>query len=435
VGIRLVVVDDNPHVLWEGRVYPVNATFHRFLAALFDIRAADGSAPIAEIVHCVPLRDATAPPETAPLDARLRVVATAPFDGIAGYLRHGRSLSARNRPILRGALRHADLVMLKLPASNAALAAGLARRADVPVSSWVAGSAARVALGRWRGPAGMAAGAIGLGYDLVGRAATAGGARIFVGRDLVRDDGSPGDGIVASLVEPSELTDPVVLRDAARAWPAVNGRIRLAWAGRVVAGKGLEAVIDALALAELSGPPRASGAGPRAELLVLGDGPARDDLSERAISHGVADQVTWAGHIADRRPYLAALSSADAFVLASPSEGFPKAVLDAMAVGLPVLATPAGELKPLVRAGLIAPIEGQRATDVAASVAHLSAQPDEARRLALAGAVFAAGHTRPAEATRLVERWRIAFPALPWAEPPAAGAPPPPGRASPAPTG
>ena len=84
MGIRLVVVDDNPHVAWDGRVHAVNATFQQFVAGLLDL---PGS-PVASITSCVPLRDAEAPPTTLPLDARIEVAGTAPFDGIAGYLRH-----------------------------------------------------------------------------------------------------------------------------------------------------------------------------------------------------------------------------------------------------------------------------------------------------------------------------------------------------------
>ena len=58
MGIRLVVVDDNPHVSWEGRVYPVNATFHRFLSAFLDVPGA----PVCFDRPRVPLRPATAPP-------------------------------------------------------------------------------------------------------------------------------------------------------------------------------------------------------------------------------------------------------------------------------------------------------------------------------------------------------------------------------------
>ena len=36
MGIRVAVIDDNPHVRWEGRVYPANATFHRFLSGVLE---------------------------------------------------------------------------------------------------------------------------------------------------------------------------------------------------------------------------------------------------------------------------------------------------------------------------------------------------------------------------------------------------------------
>src|SRR5437016_12528718 len=105
MGIRVAVMDDNPHVRWEGRTYPVNATFHRFLSGVLDVPGA----PVASIVDCVPLRDASAPPETLPLDPRLEVVGTAPFDGIAGYLRNAPAITRANRPILRVAIRDAAL--------------------------------------------------------------------------------------------------------------------------------------------------------------------------------------------------------------------------------------------------------------------------------------------------------------------------------------
>ena len=149
MGIRVAVIDDNPNVRWEGRTYPVNATFHRFLSGVLDVPGA----PVAEIVHCMPLRDASGPPETLPLDPRLEVVGTAPFDGIAGYLRNAPAITRANRPILRGAIRDADLVWIKVPGSNAALAAALATARGVPRFAWVAGSGGAVAAGQDRSPA------------------------------------------------------------------------------------------------------------------------------------------------------------------------------------------------------------------------------------------------------------------------------------------
>ena len=389
MGIRLVVVDDNPHVAWEGRVHPVNATFQRFVAGLLDL---PGS-PVASITSCVPLRDATTAPGTLAIDPRIEVVGTAPFDGIAGYLRHLPGLLGANRATLRRAIGEADLLWLKVPASNATLAAVLARRAGTPRFIWVAGSAADVAGARFGGIARIGAAAIGLGYDAVGRLAGVGGHRLVVGEGIV-----DGDGIVASLVEPDELRDP-----DARPWVPGGGPSRLAWAGRLAAGKGLEAMIEAVA------------ADPALELEILGDGPERARLIELATSSGAGDRVHWAGYIADRGTYLDHLAAADAFVFPSPAEGFPKVVLDAFAVGLPVLATAAGTLGELIEADLVERIDAADATAVTAAWRRLAetdpVDVDDRRRRAHA---FAASHTRPAEAARLVERWRTWWPDLPW---------------------
>ena len=392
MGIRLVVVDDNPHVAWEGRVHPVNATFQRFVAAVLDV---PGS-PVASITSCVPLRAASMTPATLALDPRISVVGTTPFEGIAGYLRHLPGLLGANRATLRHAIGEADLLWLKVPASNATLAAVIARRAGTPRFVWVAGSATDVAGARFAGAKRVGAAMIGIGYDAIGRLAGVGGHRLVVGKGFVE-----GDGIVASLVEPHELRDP-----GTRPWPpsaAHAAKARLVWAGRLAAGKGLESLIEAVAHDRAL------------ELEVLGDGPDRDRLVAFAASSGAGDRVRWSGHVADRETYLDRLAAADAFAFPSPAEGFPKVVLDAFAVGLPVLASSAGTVGELIDADLVERIDGPSAEGVAAAWRRLSATDpaavDDRRRRAHA---LAADHTRPAEAARLVERWRSWWPDLPW---------------------
>jgi len=390
VGIRLVVVDDNPHVRWEGRVYPANATFQQFVAGMLDL---PGS-PVASVTSCVPLRDAAETPLTSPLDERIRVVGTASFDGIGGYLRHLPAILRRNRPILRAAIGKADLVWLKVPASNAPLAAALASRAGVPRFGYVAGSALTVARGRGLG---SPARAVGFGYDVAGGLA-GGRHRIIVGEGLV-----DGDGIVTSLVEPDEIRD---VPDGP--WPALPWRLRLAWAGRLAPGKGLEVLLEALALLVAD-----EKAGDRVELVLLGDGPARAELEARATQRGIGDRIHWLGYVADRPIYLEALASCDLFVFPSPAEGFPKVVLDAMAVGLPVIATPSGELRSLATSGLIVAAPAD-APALSASIGQVVASADDAKALGTRGQAFVAKHTRPAEAARLVARWRAWWPDLPW---------------------
>jgi len=380
MGIRVVVIDDNPHLRWDGRVYPVNATFHRFLAGVLDVP----ESPVSSIVHCVPLRDATSAPQTLSLDPRLEVVGTAPFDGIGGYLRHAPALMRVNAPLLRRAIASADLVWIKVPASNGPLAAWLAWRAGVPRFGYVAGSARAVARGRGFG---LGAQAVGLAYDVAGRVA-GGRHRIVVGRGLM-----DGSGIVTSLVEPGEIRDV-----AGAPWPAIPWRLRIAWAGRLAGGKGLEALLDALAIlvsSELEGH--------RAELVLVGDGPARGNLEAHAARAAVADRIHWLGYVADRPTYLDALASCDVFVSPSTAEGFPKVVLDAMAVGLPVVATPSGTLSELVAGRRIAAASSDP-DGLAATVSALVGRPETARALREGGLAFAADHTRPAEAARFAAR-------------------------------
>jgi glycosyltransferase involved in cell wall biosynthesis len=132
----------------------------------------------------------------------------------------------------------------------------------------------------------------------------------------------------------------------------------------------------------------------------------------------VASRIDWRGYVADREPYLEALASADILIHPSPAEGFPKVVLDAMAVGLPVAAVPAGGLGELARARLIVPIHRRTPAEPgAAAVMALLQDPIATQAMRERAAAFAREHTAPAEARRLVERLRAWFPDLPWDSP------------------
>jgi glycosyltransferase involved in cell wall biosynthesis len=70
-------------------------------------------------------------------------------------------------------------------------------------------------------------------------------------------------------------------------------------------------------------------------LTLVGDGPLRGDLEQRAGQLGLADRITFAGFV-DPLPHFAA---ANVFVLPSRWEGLPAVALEALAAGLPVVAT------------------------------------------------------------------------------------------------
>jgi glycosyltransferase involved in cell wall biosynthesis len=75
------------------------------------------------------------------------------------------------------------------------------------------------------------------------------------------------------------------------------------------------------------------------KLLLVGDGPEREQLENVVKLLALSDQVVFAGHTSDVAPYYAI---ADVLALPSHSEGSPNVLLEAMAAGLPIVATSVG---------------------------------------------------------------------------------------------
>ncbi len=121
--------------------------------------------------------------------------------------------------------------------------------------------------------------------------------------------------------------------DTARFTPAEHrehrGPVQLVFVGRVVHQKGLDVLLSALSRL----PAEADY-----ELTIVGDGPLRDALTKQAASLGVLARLRFAGW-AGREEMPDLLRRADLFVFPSRDEGMPNAVLEAMAAGLPVVAT------------------------------------------------------------------------------------------------
>lgn len=94
-----------------------------------------------------------------------------------------------------------------------------------------------------------------------------------------------------------------------------------------------------------------------ASLILLGDGPDRPSLEAHARELGIADSVFFLGRVDDPADYLRA---ADLFVLPSVAEGMSNSLLEAMATGLPCLASDIGGNRDLLgdlAAGLLIPAD------------------------------------------------------------------------------
>jgi glycosyltransferase involved in cell wall biosynthesis len=87
---------------------------------------------------------------------------------------------------------------------------------------------------------------------------------------------------------------------------------------------------------------------PQLRFIIAGDGPRLGELRELAQTLRIAGSVTFRGHCED---VPAVLAEADAFVLPSRSEAFPNGAIEAMAAGLPVVASAVGGLLDLIEDG------------------------------------------------------------------------------------
>ncbi len=149
------------------------------------------------------------------------------------------------------------------------------------------------------------------------------------------------------------------------------------YVGRLSAEKGLEGLLRGFAVTIRSAP--------EAILLLVGDGPTRGHLTALRDQLGLSDsQVRFAGRapVADVPRWLAA---ADAFALTSPSEGFPCALVEAMAAGLPSVASAIPANLQLIDHGVHGlTVEWNNPDDIGAAILALFEAPDLRRKMGIA---------------------------------------------------
>ncbi|HEX2978984.1 MAG TPA: glycosyltransferase family 4 protein, partial [Anaerolineaceae bacterium] len=145
---------------------------------------------------------------------------------------------------------------------------------------------------------------------------------------------------------------------------------------RLVAVKRLDRFLQGLAIAREKNP--------RIRGVIVGDGPEKQNYQALAEHLGLTpDGVSFAGLQLDVPNWL---NRADIFCLTSDQEGFPNVILEAMAAGLPVITTPAGDADTVVQEGItgtiIAMDDGQ---DLAGRLVQLASDPDLRTRMGAAG--------------------------------------------------
>lgn len=209
---------------------------------------------------------------------------------------------------------------------------------------------------------------------------------------LLRQDGIPADRV---HVIPSGFAPDLFSVEEEDPFPDLP-RPRVAYVGRLSEQKGVDVLLGAFARCREA-----------ASLLVVGDGPHRTKLQRRA--RGLRRDVRFTGFL-PHADIPAVLRHVDVLVLPSLYEELGSVLVEAMAVGLPVVASRVGGIPDLVRDGVNGLLAEPADPDAfAQAIDRVLADPGTAARLEAAARATARAYTWPVLARRVAEVYRQAI--------------------------
>lgn len=165
--------------------------------------------------------------------------------------------------------------------------------------------------------------------------------------------------------------------------------LRLVTVGSLLPGKNLSALIAAL--------PEVRKRNPELSLEVIGTGWLLKDLQQQTRQLGLEEAVIFSGNLSHDE-VMERLSQSHVFVFPTLYEGFPKALLEAMACGLPIIASPVSVIPRLLEGGAGVLLTGQDAISIADAVSDLLSDPEKMAAMGCLARERAQSYT--------LERWR-----------------------------
>lgn len=148
-----------------------------------------------------------------------------------------------------------------------------------------------------------------------------------------------------------------------------NGVVRVLHVGRFMTAKRHATLIEAVAKAVA----RTDGL----QVVLVGDGPLRAEVERQVEGFGLSEKVSFAGLQSTVAGFY---QDADIFVLPSEYEGLPMTIIEAMASGLPVIATRVGGIPSLIDDGYNGMLIGKSSDELADALCELAAD-EELRKL------------------------------------------------------
>lgn len=161
-------------------------------------------------------------------------------------------------------------------------------------------------------------------------------------KDIIKYDGIDSSKIlvIPNGIDTERFKPKGNFADIRKEFSIKESDIVVGFVGRVVPAKGLEYLIDAL--------PFLKKEFKNIKLLITGEGSTMERLKKKAKENNVHDSIIFTGK---RRDIPDILSCTDIFVMPSVAEGLPNALLEAMAMGKPIVATEVGGIPEVIKNG------------------------------------------------------------------------------------
>jgi L-malate glycosyltransferase len=239
------------------------------------------------------------------------------------------------------------------------------------------------------------------GYNQLNRWSLPSAARVITVCGPFAEDlsqaGVPRDRII--VCHNSVSAPPAVSEESKRALKerldVVNGEQVVLAVGRLSREKGHRDLVDAISKLRELNPAL------QFKLVIVGEGPERDSLERAVNQKGLNASFIFIGQVEDISPYYAI---ADVLALPSHSEGSPNVLLEAMAAGLPVIATAVGGVPEIANEENALLVALGDSDSFAQALNRLLTDTDLARKLGRAAAMHVAEEFSPAAYVRCLLR-------------------------------
>jgi len=172
-------------------------------------------------------------------------------------------------------------------------------------------------------------------------------------------------------------------------------RLILIYVGRVAFEKNIEFLIEVVE--------KTRHFFPQLLFLIVGDGPARNYLERRVAQMQIVENVRFLGYLDRHGELRDAYQAADVFIFASATETQGLVLLEAMAMGIPIVSTAQLGTVDILQAGQGAIIAQPNIEDFTAQLRRVLQEPLLRERLSREGVIYAQNWTTQAMALRMIE--------------------------------